>query len=586
MAKSRLKNLYSYLKPHSNQLWLGIFALFLANALGVYIPGVVRDSIDRLESSFNFERLIKYVIFLIILASLMWIIRISSRIFIFGVGRQVEVDLKQTIFQHLLTLEPSYFSINTAGDLINRATSDVDNIRRLIGFAILSLINTIFAYGFTLPTMLMINVNLSLLAISIYPLIFIIVQLLSGPLKDQQTNIQLKLSEISDLIQEDISGISLIKIYGQENNENEAFKHKNKQLLNANLALAKTRNLLFPLIQGIASISVLILLWFGTNYIEQEIITIGDFIALIIYTERLLFPTALLGFVITTYQRGEISIDRIEAILKSESKIKDDSESIPLALDKIKGTITAHNLNYSYPSSEDQILKGLNFTINPGETVAIVGSIASGKSTLAKAILHLLDINKKQLFLDNLDITKIKLEDLRKAISYVPQESFLFSTTIKNNIRYGDPLKEDYEVESAAKQAQIHPEITNFIQQYETIVGERGITLSGGQRQRTSLARALIMDAPILILDDALSSVDNKTATQILANLKTQKNKTVIFITHQLSAVKNADQILVMDKGSIIESGTHEQLLKNQRLYYKLWQHHQIEEKLTKIDKN
>lgn len=581
MANSRLQKLTSYLKPHSKTLWLGILALFLVNALGVYIPWLIKDSINNLQNSFDLQKLTGFVFFLLILACIMWVIRMSSRIFIFGIGRQVEFDLRQRIFEHLLTLEPAYFSINTSGDLINRATSDVDNIRRLVGFAILSLINTIFAYGLTLPAMLIINVKLTCLAIAVYPLMLISVQLFSDKLRQEQMDVQEELSDISELIQEDMSGISLIKIYAQEDNEREAFNHKNKKLLKANLKLAKTRNILFPLVQGIANISLLILLWIGTNDIQKGLITVGDFIALIIYVERLVFPTTLLGFTITTYQRGEVSIDRVESILMAESKIKSTSESFALPLEKVTGNIVAKNLSYGYPNSKNLALNNLNFTINAGETVAIVGSVGSGKSTLANAIPRLLDIDENQLFIDNLDTTKINLKDLRKAIAYVPQDSFLFSTTIKNNIRYSDPLKEQIEIEYAAKKAQIHSEIINFPKQYETLVGERGITLSGGQRQRSSLARALLTDAAILILDDALSSVDNKTATLILENLKNEQRKTIIFITHQLSAVKNTDRILVMDKGKIVQIGTHDQLLKKQGLYQNLWQQHQLQEILS-----
>lgn len=581
MANSRLNKLISYLKPHQDKLYWGTFALLVVNIIGVYIPWLIRDIFDDLQDNFAYSTLISYVILLFILACIMWCIRMFSRVIIFGIGRQVEFDLKQRIFERLLKLEPAYFNVNTSGDLINRATSDVDNIRRLVGFAILSIINTIFAYGLTLPAMLFINVRLSLMALAIYPLMLFTVQLFSDKLREEQLEVQEKLSDISELIQEDMSGISLIKIYAQEENEKRAFAEKNRHLLKANLDLAQTRNLLFPVIGGIANISLLILLWFGTADIEKGLITVGDFIALIIYVERLVFPTALLGFTITTYQRGEVSIDRIESITQVESKIQDNSSSVNLPVEKVRGEIMAVNLNYYYPNNNNLVLDNLNFTINSGETVAIVGSVGSGKSTLANAIPRLLDIPSGQLFLDGIDITNIKLTDLRKAIAYVPQDSFLFSTTIKNNIAYSDPLGDIIDVEYAAKQAQIHPEIINFPQQYETLVGERGITLSGGQRQRSSLARALFADAPILILDDALSSVDNKTATQILENLKQEKDKTVIFITHQLSAVQNADRILVMEAGKIIQSGTHEQLFSQEGLYKSLWQQHQLEEILS-----
>ncbi len=581
MANSRFQKLISYLTPYLDKLWWGILLLLVVNAIGVYIPWLIRDSINDLQSIFDFQKLINVVIFLFLLACIMWAMRMLSRLVIFGMGRQVEFDLKQRIFQHLLSLQPDFFSVNNSGNLITRATSDVDNIRSLVGFSILSLINIIFAYGLTLPVMLLINVKLTFLAIAVYPLMLIIVQLFSGKLKDQQSDVQEKLSNISALIQEDMSGISLIKIYAQESNEKEAFNIKNKQLLRANLKLAKTRNFLFPVIQGIANISLLILLWIGTIDIQKGVITVGDFIALIIYVERLVFPTALLGFTITTYQRGEISIDRVESILMTESTIKNNDDSLPLDFNQVKGKIEAINMSYSYPNSQELILNNLNFTINAGETVAVVGSIGSGKTTLANAITRLLEIEENQLFIDNFDITKVKLEDLRKAIAYVPQESFLFSTTIKNNIRYGDPLLSEIEVELAAKKAQIHTEIMTFPKQYETVVGERGIILSGGQRQRSALARGLITNAPILILDDALSSVDNKTANQILNNLKNEQKKTVIFITHQLAAVKNADRIFVMDKGQIVQIGSHNELLKNKGLYQNLWQQHQLAEILN-----
>jgi ATP-binding cassette subfamily B protein len=511
----------------------------------------------------------------------MWGIRMLSRVLIFGIGRQVEFDLKQKIFEHLLKLEPAYFSVNTSGDLINRATSDVDNIRRLVGFAILSLINTIFAYGLTLPAMLSINVKLSLMALAIYPLMLITVQLFSDRLREAQADVQEKLSDISELVQEDMSGISLIKIYAQEDNERKAFAQKNEKLLDANLKLAQTRNLLFPIIGGIANISLLILLWLGTGDIDKGILTVGDLIALILYVERLVFPTALLGFTITTYQRGEVSIDRIEAIMEVEAKISDTPSSVSLPIEQVKGEIKGVNLTYTYPNRKTPALDHLNFTIKPGQMVAIVGLVGSGKSTLANAIPHLLDISSGQLFLDGIDLTTINLDDVRRAIAYVPQESFLFSTTIENNIAYSDPLGNTSEVEYVAKQAQIHEEIINFPKQYQTLVGERGISLSGGQRQRSSLARALYVDAPILILDDALSSVDNKTATQILANLKQERGKTIIFITHQLSAVQNADQILVMESGKIVQSGKHEDLFTQDGLYKSLWQKHQLEEILS-----
>ncbi|PMB24918.1 hypothetical protein CEN45_07185 [Fischerella thermalis CCMEE 5198] len=582
MAKTRrLAVLATYLRPHWREATLGIVALLTVNGLGVYIPLLIRSAVDKLSVTFSLNQLSNYVIPIILLTSAMWFIRMASRIWIFGIGRQVEFELKQRIFEHLLKLEPSYFTTNTAGDLISRATSDVDNVRRLLGFVVLSLANTVFAYALTLPVMLSISVDMTLAALAVYPLMFYLVHLFSDRLRNEQLAVQNQLSDISDLIQEDISGIALIKIYAQEENERRAFAEKNQQLLRANLKLAKSRNTLFPLVGGLANVSSLVIILLGATRIASGTLDVGSFVALLLYVERLVFPTALLGFTITAYQRGEVSVDRIESILTVTPKIKDEPNAIHLPIEQVQGQLTAKNLCYIYPGASTRALDRVNFSIAAGETVAIVGAIGSGKSTLANALPRLLDIDEGQLFLDGVDITKIALADLRSAIAYVPQDSFLFSTTIKNNIRYGDPLAEQQEVELAAKTAQIHPEILNFPQQYETIVGERGITLSGGQRQRIALARAMLVDAPVLILDDALSSVDNQTATAILNNLSGGiKRKTVIFITHQLSAAAVADRIFVMDKGKIVQTGIHAELLQQPGLYRTLWNQHQVEELL------
>lgn len=609
MATSRrLNKLIAYVRPYWRETTSGIIALFIVNGLGVYIPLEIRACIDKLSTNFSLSEVINYAVLIFSLSTAMWLIRMASRIWLFGVGRQVEFDLKQRIFEHLLKLEPAYFATMSGGDLISRATSDVDNIRRLLGFAVLSLANTLFAYTLTLPVMLGINVELTLASLAVYPLMLFLVQLYSNRLRNEQLKVQENLSEISELIQEDISGIALIKIYAQEENERRAFAQKNQHVLQANLQLAKSRNTLFPVISGLASVSSLIIIWLGTARLTSGSLAVGDFVALLIYVQQLVFPTALLGFTITTYQRGEVSIDRLEAILTVTPKIKDAISTIHLPREHVRGELTAKSLSYTYPDTSTPALQNVNFTISPGEIVAIVGPIGAGKSTLANAIPRLLDIEPGQLFLDGVDITEIALTDLRSAIAYVPQDSFLFSTTIKNNVRYEDPVCEQQEVEVAAQTAQIHSEMINFPQQYETIVGERGITLSGGQRQRTTLARALLVDAPVLILDDALSSVDNQTATAILKNfsrtsnskdpLKTEislgtvqektlellpnrpERKTVVFITHQLSAAAAADRIFVMDKGKIVQIGTQIELLQQPGLYRTLWSQHQVEELL------
>ncbi len=594
---SRFQKLLNYLKPYQTQTGQGIFALFVVNTLSVYIPLLVRDGIDHLKPGLTADYLVRLAIAIVILTSVMWAVRMFSRLQIFRVGRKVQATLKQNVFEHLLRLEPGYFATTTVGDLLNRFTSDVENITRLVGFAVLSTANIIFAYGLTLPAMLLINVKLTLLSLAVYPLMLIAVNLFSGQLRNQQETVQESISGLSELIQEDMSGIALIKIYAQEENERQAFRKKNQELFDANLKLAESRNTIFPIIQGLASISLLVLLWQGglaianheTSHalswqggfhVETKEFSVGDFLSLIYLAQALIFPTALLGFTITAYQRGEVSIDRVEAILLNEPKIADTPTAIHLDT-RLQGQIVARDLSYTHPGADIPALKQINFTIKAGETIAIVGPIGSGKSTLANALPRLLEVPDNTLFLDGYDVNKLSLDNLRGAIAYVPQESFLFSTSIENNIRYGDPLAKPDKVETAAKLGQIHAEILNFPQQYDTIVGERGITLSGGQRQRTALARALLLDAPILILDDALSSVDNQTATAILQNLShAGQKRTVIFITHQLSAAATADRVFVMDKGEIVQTGTHQELISQSGLYQWLCNQNQLEELL------
>ncbi|MEA5477238.1 ABC transporter ATP-binding protein [Pseudanabaena galeata UHCC 0370] len=580
MARSQFKNLTNYLRPFWSDLAIGTVALLLANMLGTYIPWLIRVAVDDLSKiqAMDSQNLMHYVWLIIGLSSLMWVIRMVSRVWIFGIGRKIEYSLKQQIFEHLLKLPPTYFANNSAGETISIVTSDVENIRRLMGFALLSIINSVFVYSLTLPAMIAIDPMLTLLSVSVYPIMLVIVQRFSGQLRDEQLEVQEELSNVSSLLQEDLNGMALIKTYAQEENERGAFGKLNDRLLDANLRMARSRNILFPLLGGIASISFLVLIWFGGEKLANPVNTtfkIGDLLTLIIYVERLIFPTAILGFVMVTYQRGLVSIGRIQGILDMPPAITDQSDAIALNKEKVTGKIEAHDLTFIYAGASQPALNNVNFTIYPSETIAILGTIGSGKSTLASALMRLVEVPSNQIFIDGIDITKMRIEDLRAIISFVPQDSFLFSATMRDNIRYGKPQAFDHEVENFANQARIEQEILKFPKQYDTLVGERGITLSGGQRQRTALARALLVDTPILVLDDALSSVDNQTATGILGNFPA--NKTVLFITHNLSAASTCDRIMLMDAGKIVQVGTHAELLAESQLYQKLWNQHKLE---------
>ncbi len=577
MAQPRsghLRKLLSYVRPYWRAELVGIVALVVVNLLGVGIPLVLRRAINQLETNLEPRAILGYGLGIIGLASLMWLIRMVSRLVLFGVGRQVEFDLKQKLFEHFLRLDQHYFSQHPPGELISRATSDVDNVRRLVGFSVLSLVNTVLAYGLTLPVMLGISVPLTLAALAVYPFLFLLVYAFGDTLRAQQARVQERLAELSDLIQEDMSGMALIKIYAQEAVEQRGFAQLNRELLQDNLALARTRSFLFPLFGGIASLSFLVLLWLGSQAMEAQTLTLGGFVALLLYVERLVFPTALLGFTITALQRGQVSIERVEALLREVPQI----QNAPTAqrLPSVRGELTVRHLTYTYPGQTQPALREVSFSLSPGETLVVVGPVGAGKSTLIQALCRLLPIAPGQVFLDGYDITQLDLSDLRRGIAYVPQESFLFSAPLADNIRYGEPEADMGRVEGAAVQAQIHGEILTFPAQYETLVGERGITLSGGQRQRTALARGLLVSAPVLLLDDALASVDSQTAQGIIQSI-TALDRTVILATHHLGIAPLADRVLVLVQGRVVQQGTHRELVQQPGWYQELWQTYQLE---------
>jgi len=578
MAQPRsghLRKLLSYVRPYWRAELVGIGALVVVNLLGVGIPLVLRRAINQLETNLQPGAILGYGFGIIGLASLMWLIRMVSRLVLFGVGRQVEFDLKQKLFEHFLRLDQHYFSQHPPGELISRATSDVDNVRRLVGFSVLSLVNTVLAYGLTLPVMLGISVPLTLAALAVYPFLFLLVYAFGDTLRAQQAQVQERLAELSDLIQEDMSGMALIKIYAQEAVEQRGFAQLNRELLQDNLALARTRSFLFPLFGGIASLSFLVLLWLGSQAMGTQTLTLGGFVALLLYVERLIFPTALLGFTITALQRGQVSIERVEALLREVPQI----QNAPTAqrLPSVRGELTVRHLTYTYPGQTQPALREVSFSLSPGETLVVVGPVGAGKSTLIQALCRLLPIAPGQVFLDGYDITQLDLSDLRRGIAYVPQESFLFSAPLADNIRYGEPEADMGRVEGAAVQAQIHGEILTFPAQYETLVGERGITLSGGQRQRTALARGLLVSAPVLLLDDALASVDSQTAQGIIQSI-TALDRTIILATHHLGIAPLADRVLVLAQGQVVQQGTHSELVQQPGLYQELWQTYQLEE--------
>ncbi len=556
---------------------MGILITIIAKIFALFTPRLVGASInvvsDRLggkitEDVFRSELMIN-ILYLIGAAIFAGLFTFLMRQTIINVSRYIEYDLKNEIYQHYQVLSLNFYKSNRTGDLMNRISEDVGKVRMYVGPALMYTMNTITLFAVALIYMTSTAPKLTLYTLLPLPFLSVAIYMLSRLINKRSTIVQQSLSTLSTYSQETFSGISVIKSYGIEPRTNTEFEGLSEENRERQIDLTKVQALFFPLMILLIGISNLIVIYVGgLQYMNGEIEKIGTIAEFIIYVNMLTWPVATVGWVTSLVQQAEASQERINEFLNTEPDIINKAKE----LTPIKGDIEFKNVSFVYPDTNIEALKGVSFTLKSGETLAILGKTGSGKSTILDLIGRLYDIDNGQVLVDNETISELNLYSLRKSIGYVPQDAFLFSDSIKNNIKFGKEDATDDEVIEAAKNARVHKNIIGFNKGYDTVLGERGITLSGGQKQRVSIARAIIKRPDILLFDDCLSAVDTETEEKILKNLvKLTKGKTTIIVSHRVSSAKNADKIIVLEDGKVIQTGSHESLINTDGYYKELY---------------
>ena len=573
-----LQYLNKYFLKYKYRFLLGIVITIVAQIFSLFTPELVGDSIKTIEffiknksndTSLLKSELLKNIGLIILCTLIAGFFTFLMRQTLIVMSRFVEFDLKNEIFMHYQNLSQNFYKKNRTGDLMNRISEDVGKVRMYVGPAVMYTINTIIRFVAIIISMSNINMKLTIYSLLPLPILSYSIFILSKEINKKSTKYQQNLSKLSSFTQEYFSGIRVIKAYALEEDRNKAFTELSRDSKTKNLALAKTNALFGPLMVFLIGLSYLIIILVGGNmYQNGEIKDLGVIAQFLLYIGMLVWPVASFGWVSSLVQEAGASQKRINEFLKEIPEIQDTGTTTA----PIQGTIEFKNVSYTYEDTGIKALSDISFSIPEGKTLAILGHTGSGKSTVLALLTRIHDIHTGQILIDNHHLKDYKLEHLRKNISSVPQDPFLFSDTLKSNISFGKNQATEEEIIAAAKQAAVHENIEGFANKYDTILGERGITLSGGQKQRVSIARALLKEAPILLLDDCLSAVDTETEEKILNNFKNVfKNKTTIIVTHRASSAKNADQIIVLESGKIIEQGTHAELIKHHGYYADLY---------------
>jgi ATP-binding cassette, subfamily B, multidrug efflux pump len=576
-AKSR--TLWSYIRPYSAALWRGMLLLLLTNALDKSIPWLLRDAIDSLVSG-ALGRVARSAGLVALLAAVMGVVRTISRTTVFNVGRDVEFELRNEMLARLHRLGPSFFQRMPTGETMSRAINDLSQVRVMVGFGLLNIVNSLFAYSLALALMFAMSPELTLWAVLPFPLLVLVARLLGKSMFVRSQASQEALGGLSSRVQEALAGVRLVRAFGVEAEQEALFETANQHALDKNMALVTLRGFTWPLMVGVASLGTLLVLFRGTALVREGTLTVGTLVAFLAYVESLKWPTMGLGYIMAVLQRGRASFNRVREILEAEPDIIDapDAKSPGQS-----GALKVSGLNYSYAGR--QVLHDVAFEVPAEGSIAIVGRTGSGKSTLAALLARILPTPAGAVYLDGDDITRLKLQELRKTVGFAQQEAFLFSETVTQNIGYALPETSSAtateKIRQAARAASVENEIEELSDGWQTVVGERGVQLSGGQKQRVALARALLSEPRVLIMDDPLSAVDAKTEARILDSLEQAgRGRTFVLVTNRIAAAQRCKQIIVLDAGKVVEQGDHARLVSQGGVYASLSARQRLEEEL------
>lgn len=569
----------------------GIVFVIISNLFGVLPARVVRIAFDlvteniatyRLFDGFSRQDLIYqtfgyslllFGVLVLLLALLRGLFMFFMRQTLILMSRHIEYDLKNEIYAHYQKLSLAFFRRNNTGDLMNRVTEDVSRVRMYVGPAIMYAINTTVLFILVIISMVSVNVKLAIFSLLPLPILVVLIYFINTKINKRSERIQQQLSRLSSLVQETFSGIRVIKAYVRENSIRDKFAEESNRYKSNSMALVNVQALYFPIMLLLVGLSTIITVYIGGIEVMNGTITSGNIAEFIVYVNMLTFPVSSLGWVTTLIQRASASQKRINEFLHTEPQITSGDEKL-----RIKGEIKFRNVSFTYPDTGIKALKDVSFHVKPGEFLAIIGKTGSGKSTIANLLLRMYDTDAGEILIDGKDVKSLDLMTYREQTGFVPQDVFLFSDTIANNISFGTENSRA-KVEQAAKDAAVYDNITKFEEGFDTLIGERGLTLSGGQKQRVSIARAIVKEPQILIFDDSLSAVDTRTEEEILSNLgRVMKDKTAVLISHRVSTIKNADKIIVMENGEVIEAGNHTTLIEQKGAYYDLYQKQLLEE--------